>query len=153
MSITPNQSKESNKPSLEDDEIDHSLGKIQSLAQYYGSIQFARTYPPRATAFYDPSPLSQVQIAHYLTDRQIMDADPLLLEVEREVMDGFANDEGLPPTDTVSTSLEPVRSACGSQDSSGTASSTKRRFEEDGANYNSMKRIRVDSRPNGRMVH
>jgi hypothetical protein len=151
MSVTPNQSKESNKPSLEDDEIDHSLGKIQSLAQYYGSIQFARTYPPRATAFYDPSPLSQVQIAHYLTDRQIIDADPLLLEVEREVMDGFTNDEGLPPTDTVSTSLEPVRSACGSQATSSTT--LKRRFEEDGANYNSMKRIRVDSRPNGRMVH
>jgi hypothetical protein len=144
MSITPNQSKESNKPSLEDDEIDRSLGKIQSLAQYYGSIQFGTTYPPRATALYDPTPLSQVQIVHYLTDREIIDADPLLLEVERELMEGLADEKGLPSTDTVSTSSGPSPSACQLSDIS-TIPSTKRSFGEIDESCDSFKKSRLDS--------
>ncbi|KAH8080000.1 hypothetical protein HD553DRAFT_326311 [Filobasidium floriforme] len=42
MSMTPNQSNEANKPLLEGDGTNQILGKIQSLAQYYGSIHFAR---------------------------------------------------------------------------------------------------------------
>jgi hypothetical protein len=114
MSLTPNQSKDANKPSLEDDGMFQTLGKIQSLAQYYGSIPFART-DPGATAFYRLTPLRQVQSA-YPTAREIIDADPLLLEVERELTDGLANEAGLPPTDNVSTSSELLPSACQSPD-------------------------------------
>lgn len=151
MSMTPNQSKEANKPLLEDDGTNHILGKIQSLAQYYGSIQFARTDPKarKATALYNRTPLKQMQVAYYLTDREIIDADPLLLELEQKMINSLSEESGTP--DSISTSSEPGRSACESQDSR-TTLSTKRLLEGDDANSGSMKRVKVDSRPDGRLM-
>jgi hypothetical protein len=85
-----------------------------------------------------------VQIVHYITDREIIDADPLLLEVERELMEGLADEKGLPSTDTVSTSSGPSPSACQLSDIS-TIPSTKRSFGEIDESCDSFKKSRLDS--------
>jgi hypothetical protein len=142
MSMTPNQSKDANKPSPEDAGTDRTPGKIQSLAQYHESIQFARI-KSRATTLYKPTPLRQVEVACDITDREIIDADPVLLEVERELMEGLADEKGLPPTDNVSTSSGPAPSACQLSDIS-SISSTKRSFGEIGESCDSLKKPRLD---------
>jgi hypothetical protein len=115
MSMTPNQSKEANKPSLADDGTNQILGKIQSLAQYYGSIQFARTDPRarKATALYNSTPLKQVRKA-YPTAREMLDEDPFLRDLEQKMIDSLSDQSGMP--DSMSTSSEPGRGPCGSQD-------------------------------------
>jgi hypothetical protein len=150
MSMTPNQSKEANKPLLEEDGTNQILGKIQSLAQYYGSIQFARTDPEarKATVLYNYTPLKQVQVA-YPTAREMLDEDPFLQDLEQKMINSLSEESGTP--DSISTSSEPGRSACESQDSR-TTLSTKRLLEGDDANSDSMKRYRIDSRPDGRII-
>jgi hypothetical protein len=137
--MTPNQSKEANKPLLEDDGTNQILGKIQSLAQYYGSIHFARS-DLRATKLYDSTPLQQVELA-YPTARQLIDSDPFLRELERAMTESFSADGGTP--DSVSTSSEHVQSACGSLNTS-TVSCTKRSLGEIDDCCNSSKRPRFD---------
>lgn len=150
MSMTPNQSKEAYKPLLEEDGTNQIVGKIQSLAQYYGSIQFARTDPRarNATALYISTPLKQTRGA-YPTAREMLDEDPFLQDLEQEMINSLSDQSGTP--DPISTSSEPGRSACVFQDSR-TTFSTKRLFEGDDANSDSLKRSRVDSRPDGRIM-